>query len=110
MNKKESPRSLGQIILEKRKAIPLTQRQAAALIRKSNGKPISAVYLNDIEHDRRSPSSDHLIEQFAKVLDIPMEVLYLVTRRIPPTYFSIRSSDDEKKVIQAFEAFQAALR
>jgi transcriptional regulator with XRE-family HTH domain len=110
MTRKKSPKSLGQLILEKRKAIQLTQRQAASRIRKPDGKPISAVYLNDIEHDRRSPSSDHLIKQFAKALDIPMEVLYLATRRIPPTYVSTHSSDDEKKVIHAFEAFQAALR
>ena len=109
MTKKKLPKSLGQIILEKRKAIRLTQRQAASRIRKPDGKPISAVYLNDIEHDRRSPSSDHLIEQFAQALNIPVEVLYLATRRIPPTYLSIQAPDD-KKVIDAFEAFQAALR
>jgi transcriptional regulator with XRE-family HTH domain len=109
MTRKKLPKSLGQIILEKRKAIRLTQRQAASRIRKPDGKPISAVYLNDIEHDRRSPSSDHLIEQFAKALDIPMEVLYLATRRIPPTYVSSQITDD-KKVVDAFEAFQAALQ
>ena len=109
MTRKKLPKSLGQIILEKRKAIRLTQRQAASRIRKPDGKPISAVYLNDIEHDRRSPSSDHLIEQFAKALDIPMEVLYLATRRIPPTYVNIQATDD-KKVVDAFEAFQAALQ
>jgi len=109
MTRKKLPKSLGQIIVEKRKAIRLTQRETASRIRKPDGKPISAVYLNDIEHDRRSPSSDHLIEQFAKALDIPMEVLYLAARRIPPTYVSIQAIDD-KKVIDAFEAFQAALQ
>jgi transcriptional regulator with XRE-family HTH domain len=62
--------TFGQAVANARKAKGLSQKELAALIVKDEGGgAISPQYLNDIEHDRRSPTSDHLIKQFAKVLN-----------------------------------------
>ena len=52
-------------------------------IRKEDGETITPQYLNDIEHDRRSPSSDHIVKRFASVLNIPADILYWLAGRFP---------------------------
>ena len=100
--------TFGQIIAEARKKLNLSQKELAAQIKKEDGQPISAPYLNDIEHDRRSPSSDLLIQQFATILDIPTDVLYYWAGLLPA---DIRSAEvDDKKVLAAFKAFRKALQ
>jgi hypothetical protein len=49
----------------------------------SSESAISPQYLNDIEHDRRSPSSDHMIQQFARVLKLDADHLYYLAGRWP---------------------------
>jgi hypothetical protein len=44
---------------------------------------ISPRYLNDIEHDRRSPSSDRMVQQFADALGIDRDWLYYLAGRFP---------------------------
>ncbi len=62
----------------------LSQKELAAKIMKEeDGTAISPQYLNDIEHDRRSPTSDHLIRQLAAVLEIDEGVLFLLAGKIP---------------------------
>ena len=69
--------SFGRHIAEARKKLSLSQKELAACIkREEDGEPISPQYLNDIERDRRSPSSDHLIQQFAKVLAVDADYLH----------------------------------
>ena len=104
---RRSSRSFGQIVTRKRKEIGLTQRDLASLIRKQDGTSISAVYLNDIEHNRRSPTSDHLIEQFARVLSIPREILYHAARRLPPSCIMVKGDNE---IVFAYKLFEAALR
>src|SRR3546814_7067475 len=61
----------GRQISKARKAKALSQKELAAKIMKEeDGTAISPQYLNDIEHDRSSPTSDHLIRQFAELLNI----------------------------------------
>ena len=58
--------TFGQAISKARKGLGLSQKELAARVMKEEGGgSISPQYLNDIEHDRRSPTSDHLIKQFA---------------------------------------------
>ena len=75
--------SFGRAIAEARKGLDKSQKELAALIKKEDGEAITPQYLNDIEHDRRSPSSDHLIDQFAKVLNMETDYLYFLAGRLP---------------------------
>jgi transcriptional regulator with XRE-family HTH domain len=97
----------GRIIASAREREGLNQRELAALILKEDGEPISPPYLNDIEHNRRTPSSDHMIEQFAEALDIHPELLYYAARKIPASAYKVKVGED--RVIAAFKAFQGVL-
>jgi transcriptional regulator with XRE-family HTH domain len=98
----------GNVIAEARKKAGLSQKELAARIEKEDGQPISPQYLNDIEHDRRSPSSDHIIEQFSKVLGIRSEILYYWAGGFPKDVKG--SSVDEERVIKAYKAFRREIR
>lgn len=100
--------TFGEVIVKARKSKGLSQKQLASLIKKKDGGAISAPYLNDIEHDRRSPSSDHLIEQFADLLEIKPEVLYFVAKRIPS--YAYETPTDEKLMVAALQAFKRVLQ
>lgn len=97
----------GEIIEEARVKAKLNQKQLAARILKEDGEHISAPYLNDILGGRRTPTSDHMIEQFSKVLNIQPELLYYAAGKIPAWAYDIKA--DEARVIEAFEAFKQAL-
>lgn len=97
----------GEIIEEARVRAKLNQKQLAARILKEDGEHSSAPYLNDILGGRRTPTSDHIIEQFSKVLKIRPELLYYVARKIPYGY---ARKADEELVIDAFDAFKKALQ
>jgi len=98
----------GEIIEEARVKAGLNQKRLAARILKEDGEHISAPYLNDILGGRRTPTSDHIIEQFSKVLKIRPELLYFAARKIPLWAYDRKA--DEEVVIDAFEAFKKALQ
>ncbi|MCP1542433.1 helix-turn-helix domain-containing protein [Methylorubrum extorquens] len=76
--------TFGSYIVSQRKAKGISQKDLAARIqREEDGKPISAQYLNDIERDRRNPTSDHIINQFAAALDAPPEYLFYLAGTLP---------------------------
>ncbi|WP_339691019.1 helix-turn-helix transcriptional regulator [uncultured Parasphingorhabdus sp.] len=80
----QAPKTLGQMIAEKRKEIGLSQKALAEkIINADTGLPISPQYLNDIEHDRRTPSSDHMLTQIAKILKIEEDYVFFLADRIP---------------------------
>lgn len=79
----EPVQTFGKYIGEVRKQQGLSQKQLAERIEREEGDSISPQYLNDIEHDRRSPSSDHMIQQFARVLKVSADYLYYLAGRIP---------------------------
>ena len=99
--------SFGRTIADARKKLPMSQKELAEKIRKEDGDPISPQYLNDIERDRRSPSSDYLIDQFAKVLGIERERLYYWVSKIPDDMKPNRVP--EKQIAGAYQAFRKAL-
>ena len=88
--------TFGEKIAATRKAVGLSQKDLAAKVRKADGKSISAQYLNDIEHDRRSPSSPEIIDQLAKALDLEPEVLYFWGGTLPR--YSVKNLPDNRQV------------
>lgn len=68
-----------------------------------NERPMSPQYLNDIEHDRRSPSSAALVEQFGDVLGLDKDYLLFLADRWPESLReTIKSEEQFSKVMRAF--------
>jgi transcriptional regulator with XRE-family HTH domain len=105
MAQSESPLSFGKRIAEARKKAGFSLKDLAEKIKKEDGQTISPQYLNDIEHDRRQPDSDHLIEQFAKALNIAAEVLYYEAGKLAEKH----SGASEEKIVAAYKAFRTTL-
>lgn len=101
--------TFGQVISKARKALGLSQKELAARVMKEeDGGSISPQYLNDIEHDRRSPSSGHLIRQFSGILKIPEDYLFALAGRLPD---DVRpDTSDPEKVVAAFMSFRRTLK
>jgi transcriptional regulator with XRE-family HTH domain len=104
----ERPFTFGKRIADARKKLGLSLRELAQKIKKSDGEPISPQYLNDIEHDRRQPDSDHLIEQFAAALKIEPDVLYYEAGKLADRMKHPNAS--EKEIVAAFQAFRRKLK
>jgi transcriptional regulator with XRE-family HTH domain len=102
----EALMTFGQAVAEARKKACLNQRELANLIRKEDGEPISQPYLNDIEHDRRNPPSDALIEQFAAALKVPSDILYYWAGRLPPSLRHLHIKGET--IVAGFDAFRKA--
>ena len=101
--------TFGLAISKARKTLGLSQKELAARVMKEEGGgSISPRYLNDIEHDRRSPSSGHLIRQFSGILNIPEDYLYALAGRLPDDLRPDASNPD--KVVEAFAAFTRIIR
>jgi transcriptional regulator with XRE-family HTH domain len=101
--------TFGQAISKARKALDLSQKELAARVMKEEGGgSISPQYLNDIEHDRRSPSSGHLIRQFSGILNIPEDYLFALAGRLPDDVRLEAANPD--KVVEAFANFRRTLR
>jgi transcriptional regulator with XRE-family HTH domain len=75
--------TFGQCISIARKAKGWSQKELASKIIREDGNAISPQYLNDIEHDRRSPTSDHMVNQFVVILEIDSNWLYYLAGRFP---------------------------
>lgn len=104
----EETLSFGQMIQRERKARGLSQKQLASMIEKEEaGGPISPQYLNDIEFNRRSPTSDHLIRQFARALDLDEGVLFVLAGKIPDDLR--RQVRDKEQAGAAFLAFRRSV-
>jgi transcriptional regulator with XRE-family HTH domain len=100
-------KTLGQYLIERRKALGLSQKEMAALIKNRDGQRLSATYLNYLEHDRGEPPN-YLLDQFAEVLRIERDVLYFWTRRLPPDIEPGEASTD--RVAAAYRAFRRELK
>ncbi|MDP9314789.1 MAG: helix-turn-helix transcriptional regulator [Chloroflexota bacterium] len=99
----------GKTISQARKNKNLSLKELAALVRKEDGDSISIQYLNDIEHGRRNPPSDFLIQQLAAVLDIDVELLYFRAGEFPvPEDLRDRPISGDK-VREAYRAFRKSL-
>jgi transcriptional regulator with XRE-family HTH domain len=96
-------KTLGQYIVDRRKELGLSGREVVAGIRNADGKPISIPYLVDLEHDRRKPS-DEVLVQMAKVLQVDSDILYFLAGRMPPDLNAKGLKPDE--LAAAFKAFR----
>jgi transcriptional regulator with XRE-family HTH domain len=99
--------TFGRAIADARRAKELSQKELAALIQKEDGGAISPQYLNDIEHDRRSPTSDSLIRQFAKALGEKEEYLFVLAGKIPDDLRS--KAGDRDQIVEGFTNFRRAI-
>lgn len=100
--------TFGRAIGKARKAKALSQKDLAGrILKEEDGAAISPQYLNDIEHDRRSPTSDHLIRQFAVALDLSEDMLFFLAGKIPDDVR--RGVADPAKAGKAFMNFRKTI-
>ena len=97
--------TFGRTISEARKAKGWGLKDLAAQVLREDAVAISPQYLNDIEHDRRSPSSDRMVQQFAEALDIDPDWLYYLAGRFPEDVREKKLS--QKEVADAMLAFRS---
>lgn len=81
-----SPNTFGQTISAARKKKGYTMVDLASRITKEDGEPITQQYLSGLENDRRSHPSDQIIQELARVLEIPVAELYVKAKRFPPSF------------------------
>lgn len=99
-------KTFGKIISEARKALGLSQKDLAHLIKKEDDTAISPQYLNDIEHDRRNPPSEFFIEQLATQLKLSKDYLCLVAGTIPDDIKDLVIAGGSEKAEQVIRAFR----
>jgi transcriptional regulator with XRE-family HTH domain len=103
-----SATTFGQAIASARKAKGLSQKELAAqIVKDEDNRPISPQYLNDIEHDRRSPTSDYLIRQFAKILNEEEGYLFVLAGKIPDDLR--KKAKDRDKIVAGFANFRKTI-
>ena len=103
-------KTFGRIIADARKALGISQKELAANILKEDRASISPQYLNDIEHDRRNPPSEFMIEQFATHLTLSKEHLIAAAGLWPTDLRNKLAGTDPKRVEKAFTAFRKVLK
>jgi len=99
-------KTFGQVIVAARKAAGLTQKAVGARLRRGDGRKVLPPYLNDLEHGRRYPPENEVIEQLAKILNSSADFLYFYARRMPG---DINSDFDESRVEAAYLVFRNEL-
>ncbi len=98
-------KTFGGAISEARKAKGWSLKDLASRVRREDEETISPQYLNDIEHARRSPSSDRMVQQFADALGIERDWLYYLAGRFPE---DVRGKNlSQKQVAEAMLAFRS---
>jgi transcriptional regulator with XRE-family HTH domain len=101
-------KTFGELIAEGRKGAKLTQRELAARIKMEDGRPISAPYLNDLEHNLRHPPRGYLIERFAQELGLDADLLYFAAGKVPSDIQPREAG--EEQVLAAYRAFRRELK
>lgn len=97
--------SFGRAVSSARKALRMSQKDLASKVMKDEGGgPISPQYLNDIEHNRRSPTSDHLIREFARVLGENEGYLFFLAGKIPEDMR--QAATDRATIVESFAHFR----
>jgi transcriptional regulator with XRE-family HTH domain len=100
--------SFGGALATARKAAGLSQKEVADTVLKDDGTSISPQYLNDLEHNRRNPPSEHLTRQLAGVLGLSLDYLSFLAGQLPDDFRGAAASPEQ--VDRAFVAFRRALR
>ncbi len=96
------PQTFGEFVSQARKAKGMTQKQLTEKIKREDGDPISPQYMNDIEHDRRLPSSE-IILQLASVLELSPDYLHFLAGKWPGDISPGKANQkDVEKLMVAF--------
>lgn len=103
-----TPSSFGDAISKRRKEKKMSQKDLASQIMREDDQSISPQYLNDIEHDRRSPSSEMIIQQLADVLELNPDVLYFLAGKFPADLVSQKTTP--QKIEEAMVAFRRTIQ
>lgn len=99
-------KTFGQVITEARKKAGLTRKEVAERLRRGDGRKVLPPYLNDLEHDRRYPPENEVIEQLAKILNLSADVLYFYAKRVPA---DVTWDADDTEVEAAYRAFRKVI-
>jgi transcriptional regulator with XRE-family HTH domain len=105
--------SFGSLVASARKEQKLSQKELAEKVLKEDGQAITPQYLNDIEHDRRNPSSDYLVKQFAKALkheEVTVDLLTALAGVLREEDRKLVQKASADQVGNAFFAFRKALK
>jgi transcriptional regulator with XRE-family HTH domain len=96
--------TFGSYVVRRRKDLGFSQKELASrILREEDQKPISPQYLNDIERDRRQPTSEHLIMEFARALkEENADYLFYLAGTIPNELRSL----PKERVAEVFKAFR----
>lgn len=100
----ENENTFGKEISRLRKKLNMSQKDLADLVFKEDNTPITPQYLNDIEHDRRNPSSDSIIKSFSKALNLESkdeDYLFYLAGKMPEDLRDI-NKENFYKAITAF--------
>jgi transcriptional regulator with XRE-family HTH domain len=100
-------KTFGQVLTEARKRAGLTQKEVAERLKREDGRPVDAPYLNAIEHDRRRPPPNFLIKQLARIVGISADILFYHASRMPT---DARDDIAHERVEAALQAFRKALK
>jgi transcriptional regulator with XRE-family HTH domain len=99
-------KTFGQVITDARKKAGLTQKEVAERLRRADGRTVLPPYLNDLEHDRRYPPENEVIEQIAKILKLSSDVLYFYAKRVPA---DVGRDANDTEVEAAYRAFRTVI-
>lgn len=99
--------SFGTYLSARRKSLGISQKDLADRLLKDDGSSISAQYLNDIEHDRRNPPTEDIINQLADQLQISSEYLLFLAGEIPRDLRQTQATPES--ITAAFSAFRKAI-
>lgn len=99
--------TLGHVVATARKDARMSLKELAQKVRKDDGQPVSPQYLNDIEHDRRTPSDAVLVE-LAEALKLKKEHLYYLAGMLPAELKGRQVSEDN--AVRAYQAFRKNLK
>jgi transcriptional regulator with XRE-family HTH domain len=95
--------SLGSQIAADRKKKLISQKELAGQVRKEDGQSISPQFLNDVERDRRRPSS-YILREIADVLGTNVDEYHLLAGQLPPDLMAGEGAPE--RVAEVMKAFR----
>ncbi len=103
-------KTFGGTVASSRKALGWSQKELASRVLKEDGTPITPQYLNDIEHDRRSPTGDHMVTALAEALGQEPAYFFLLAGKVHPTDVRLAAEAGPDLVQEAMLAFRSTLK
>jgi transcriptional regulator with XRE-family HTH domain len=107
MNRRAPIKTIGDLIVRRRKELGIRQKDLAALLTNRDERPLSSTYLNYIEHNHGLPPN-YLLDQLADVLKLPVDLLYFWARRLAPDVPSADAIGAER-ILEACREFRRML-